>query len=117
MTSFGLDQREIREPAARHVALVGELDLTNAGELEAALVDASADGVPLALDLSAITFVDSAALHVLFRTSRRLGQNGFGLVVPPASPIARTFEIVGLRRLVPVRPKLDELLEALTTWS
>jgi anti-anti-sigma factor len=113
VTSFELELRDVRDPAARHITVVGEVDLTNADELEAALLDASSDGRPIAVDLGAVTFIDSAALHVLFRTSRHLGQSSFGLVVPASSSITRTFEIVGLPKLVPVRPTLDELLEAL----
>lgn len=114
MTSFELEIADVREPPARHVSVAGELDLTNADELEAAVVEAATGGRPIALDLTEVSFVDSAALHMLFRTSRLLGQTSFGLVVPAASPIERTFEIVGLPKLVTVRQSLDALLQALS---
>lgn len=113
MTSFELEVIDVREPVVRHVSVAGELDLTNAGAVGAAVVEASADGRPIALDLSQVTFVDSAALHMLFRTSRLLGPSSFGIVVPTVSPIARTFEIVGLPKLVTVRASLAELLPKL----
>lgn len=114
VTSFELETRDVRDRAARHLLVAGELDLTNAHELEAAVAEAAADGHAIALDLSEVTFVDSAALHALFRTSRQLGAQRFGLVVPTSSPLQRAFEIVGLPTLVPVGASLDELLTALT---
>ena len=113
MTSFELEVIDVRDPVARHVSVTGELDLTNADALGAAVVEASGDSCPIALDLTQVTFVDSAALHMLFRTSRLLGPGSFGIVVPSGSPIARTFEIVGLPDLVTVRESLMELLTAL----
>lgn len=114
VTNFELESRSVRAPAAMHLLVAGELDLTNAGELETAVAEAAAGGSPVALDLSEVTFVDSAALHALFRSSRTLGPHGFGLVVPTGSPLERSFEIVGLPKLVPVRRSLEELLAALT---
>jgi anti-sigma B factor antagonist len=117
VTSFELEARDVRDPATRHLLVAGELDLTNAGELETAVAEAAVDGHAIALDLSEVTFVDSAALHALFRTSRSLGPHGFGLVVPTGSPLERAFDIVGLPKLVPVRPTLEELLGVLVSSS
>jgi anti-anti-sigma factor len=51
--------------------LSGELDLSSAGELEAAIgdVQASSPG-PITLDLAALTFMDSSGLAVLARAQR-----------------------------------------------
>jgi anti-sigma B factor antagonist len=117
MTSFELETRDIRDPAARHLVVSGELDLTNAGELEMAVAETADGDHAIALDLSGVTFVDSAALHALFRTSRNLAPRGFGLVVPTGSPLERAFDIVGLPKLVPVRPTLEELLDVLAASS
>ena len=82
-------------PVARdgcHVlVLEGELDRLEAPELEAA-IDACADGLPVVVDLSSLTFIDSAGLHVLLR-ARDAGRPA-ALVRAPGSNIDRVLEIV-----------------------
>ncbi|MEV4456954.1 STAS domain-containing protein [Microbispora sp. NPDC049633] len=51
----------------------GEIDMSNAGELEAALTDAAGDdGHALLVDLSAVEYLDSAGLTVLFAHAPRI---------------------------------------------
>lgn len=49
----------------------------------------------LLVDLSAVTFLDSAGLHVLFRVAQAVTKAGgrLGVVVPPESPLRRVVEI------------------------
>ena len=91
------------------VELAGELDLTNAAEVERRLEQIAGTG-GLALDLNRVSFVDSAALHMLFRIARRLGtQQRFGIVLEPTALIARTLAIVGLDEVTTIRPTVNEL--------
>jgi anti-anti-sigma factor len=91
------------------VALAGELDLTNAAEIERRLGEIAPGG--LVLDLNRVIFVDSAALHMLFRLARRFGNHQrFGIVIEPTALIARTLAIVGLNGVTSVRPTVDELV-------
>jgi anti-anti-sigma factor len=109
---------ELRESPSQDVVLVeatGELDLTNAADFEQRLDDVSAGGTALVLDLNYVSFIDSAALHVLFRAVGRLGQGHFGIVVDPTAAIARTLEIVGLGDVALIRPSFAELVEELRT--
>jgi anti-anti-sigma factor len=94
MPPFELEQQETEDPNVLHVGVVGELDLTNARELEDR-VDELSNPIPsgLVLDLPTVSSSSTAALHVLFGTARR---HRIGIVLSPASPIARTVEIVGL---------------------
>ena len=95
------------------LALAGELDLTKAGELEERLRQTiSANGSRLVLDLRRVAFVDSAALHVLFRAARSLGKDRFGLVVEPRSAISRTFEIVSIAEVATLGRSVDDLSAA-----
>ncbi len=56
------------------IRLSGELDLSSAGQLEAAIGDAQASSHgPITLDLSALTFMESSGLAVLAR-ARRAGR-------------------------------------------
>jgi anti-anti-sigma factor len=114
MTTFEMEEREQAEPRLRLVEMSGELDLTNTHDLEARLEELPDDDAVLALDLNRVLFVDSAALHVLFRLARARGPERLGFVLEPTAAIARTLEIVGLPRVVPVRPSADEVLDAVT---
>jgi anti-sigma B factor antagonist len=97
MTSYELEQRPTDDPDLVFVDVTGELDLTNAHELEERLeAFTAANGARLVLDLNRVLFIDSAALHVLFRTARRLGRDQFSLVLEPTAAVARTLDIVGI---------------------
>ena len=110
MTSFEVEPGTADDPQVVVLALTGELDLTNASELEERLERAlTANGSRLVLDLRRLAFVDSAALHVLFRTARSLGKERFGLVVEPQSAIARVFEIVSISEMARVGDSIDDL--------
>jgi anti-anti-sigma factor len=95
------------------VTIAGELDLTNVGDADARLSEA--DSVDVVLDLTGLTFLDSAAVHLLFRTVRRFReqQRGLVFVVPADSPAHRIVEILDLRSAAPVRASVDEAIEAL----
>ena len=115
MTEYEL---EVRDSPAGGVVLVeaeGELDLTNAADFEQRVADAPGDGAALVLDLDHVSFIDSAALHVLFRLASRLGTKRFGIVLDPDATIARTIEIVGLADVATIRRSSTELLEELRT--
>ncbi len=111
MTSYDLLQRPTDDPTLVIVDVAGELDLTNAHEVEErleALVEA--DGARLVLDLNRLLFIDSAALHVLFRMARRLGRERFGLVLDPGAAVARTLGIVGISEVAQVSETPDDLV-------
>lgn len=115
MTEYELELRESPNPGVVLAETAGELDLTNAADFEQRLEDASADATALVLDLNHVSFIDSAALHVLFRVGGRLGYERFGMVLDPDATIARTLEIVGLGDVVRIRPSSAEVLEELRT--
>ena len=93
------------------VELAGELDLTNAEDVERKLEQAADGGGGLVLDLNRVTFIDSAGLHMLFRVARGIGDpRRFGIVLQPTALVARTLEIVGLNAVTTVRHSVDELV-------
>jgi anti-anti-sigma factor len=111
MPPFELDHEETDDPDVRHVRISGELDLTNARELEDRVAELAAERSIVVLDLNRVVFIDSAALHVLFRTAR----NGrIGIVLAPTAPIARTVEIVGLSGAAVVAESFDEVVTAIS---
>jgi len=95
------------------VDIAGELDLTNAEDVERRLEALSSDTSALVLDVNRVLFIDSAALHVLFRTARRLGKERFGLVLDPNGALARTLEIVRISEVATLAGSPDELVPLL----
>jgi anti-anti-sigma factor len=97
------------------VAIAGEIDASNAGEiaerLRAALSNRSE---ALVVDLSSTTYLDSAGLNLLFElsTALRERQQQLHLVVGQPSPIARMVAIVGLDAAVPTHATRTAALDA-----
>ncbi len=112
VATFGLEHVAEHDEGVTLVALTGELDLTNVDELDARLA-ALANGLPLVLDLSRLVFVDSAALHRLFRIVRERGVGGVAFVIEPTAPVATTLAIVGLGRAAPLVATRDDAVETL----
>ena len=112
MPPFEFDPQETDDPDVQHVCISGELALTNARELEERLSDLAAGARSLVvLDLNRVVFIDSAALHVLFRTART---GRIGIVLSPTAPIARTVEIVGLSGAAVVAESVDDVLTGIS---
>lgn len=85
-----------------NVALIaaGEIDLSNVDKFSKALTTAIAEthgGTPLTVDLTAVEYLDSAAINVLFPHADQLH-----LVVHPL--LARVFTISGLDQLTTIEP-------------
>jgi anti-sigma B factor antagonist len=58
-----------REPAI--VRAVGDIDLTNVGQFQAALDQAAATSSAITADMTAVTYCDSAAIRALIVAARR----------------------------------------------
>jgi len=114
VTPYELEERAADAPNVMVVDIAGELDLTNAEDVERRLEALSADSASaVVLDVNRVLFIDSAALHVLFRTARRLGRDRFGLVLDPNGAIARTLEILRISEVATVAGSHDELVPLL----
>jgi anti-anti-sigma factor len=73
------------------VTVSGEVDMSTADAMFRA---ATRDGTPAAtLDLRAVTFFDSAAIHALIQLAERYGNR---LEVLPSAQVRRVLEISGL---------------------
>ena len=89
-------------------ALAGELDLTNARELEERLDGAAPSEAVLVIDLNLVVFIDSAALHVLFKLAERRPKGRLVLLMEPNAPVSRTFDIVRMKDAVAIVGSLDD---------
>jgi anti-anti-sigma factor len=79
-----------------HARLAGELDMASAEEVRTRLYDALGGGAQeLNLDLSGLTFLDSAGVELLFRVREDLAmrQIPLRLYVPEGALIRRTLEV------------------------
>ena len=80
------------------LALLGELDVVSAPELEQCLNDVLAEPhARVSLDLSELAFVDSAGMSVLIKAKQDADSNGRTLVLGrPTEQVHRVFALVGL---------------------
>ena len=94
------------------VAAPEEIDIVNAGQLRAALLQAAADGHGrFVVDLTGTRFCDTAGLHALVAAHRRtLTEGGQVLLVISGTGVLRIFEITGLNRVIPHAASLAEAI-------
>ncbi|MBY8870686.1 STAS domain-containing protein [Micromonospora sp. PLK6-60] len=72
-----------RPDGVRVLTAVGEIDMSNAASFATALGDAvTADGAPLVVDLTAVEYLDSAGLSVLFPHADRIALVASPLLEP-----------------------------------
>lgn len=92
------------------VAVSGEVDMSNAGEIRQGLLQSVwNEDQALILDLSELSFIDSAGLHVVFDLLTILQERDkqMSLVVPPEIHPRRAIELVGLDGVLPIHSERD----------
>jgi len=111
--------RAVVASLTRELALVsvsGELDLHTAGSLQTRIEEADTVGAgTVVVDLSEISFIDSSALEVLVRETKRLEGRGHSLVLVTNDPrTRRILEVTGLDRVLRTYATLQDALADLT---
>jgi anti-anti-sigma factor len=103
-------------PELALVSVSGELDLYTAGSLQARIEEADTLGPDTVLvDLSEISFIDSSALVVLVRETKRLEGRGHSLVLVTNDPRTRRIvEVTGLDGVLRTYATLQDALAQLT---
>lgn len=98
------------------ITATGEIDLTNAEYLRDALLSTlNAGATALVVDLTAVTFLDSAGVTALVRASRRADAAEAALRLAVTAPaVLRVMNLVGIDQLVPVYPSVAAALAALS---
>jgi stage II sporulation protein AA (anti-sigma F factor antagonist) len=79
------------DAAHRTVLVTGEVDMATADAMFQAAAREPAERITL--DLTKVTFFDSAAIHALVRLSERFGDR---MEVVPSPPVRRVLDIAGL---------------------
>ena len=98
------------DPGVRIVALAGEHDLSTAGRLREDLQLALAGGMPILVDLSEVTFVDSSVIGVLVaahRTAAGVDGQSVSVVAPEDGAPARLLDLIGARHVLQVFESRD----------
>ena len=109
------DVRFEREDGTVVAVITGEVDMSNATSVRLQIAEAitpSDDAV--IVDMSELSFVDSAGLHAVIELSAVLDERRqrFLLCVPHGSPIERAIEIIGLPQAVSVHSDRAAAMEA-----
>lgn len=94
------------------VAAPEDIDITNAGALRAALLNAAANGHDrLVVDMTRTQFCDSSGLHTLIAAHKRAETEGREvLLVIPSTTVLRVFALTGMDRVIPNFTSLPEAL-------
>ncbi len=90
------------------VAVSGEVDLSNAHEVERQVVEVIAGAAALALDLNEVTYLDSRGLQLVLRLAERHLHGSLDLVIvaAPRSIVYELLQVTGIVEAVPVVPAL-----------
>ncbi len=94
--------------------LTGEIDLSNADAIgDAILVEVPNQSAALVLDLSAVDYIDSAGIRLVFqlRTKLRARGQGLALVVAPTSPAGDALRLAGVAGSVETVESLEQALD------
>lgn len=81
--------------------LTGEIDLSNADSIEGAIAEATPNhALAVILDVSALDYLDSAGIHLLYKLREKLRARGqtLRLVIPADSPANDALRLAGISR-------------------
>ena len=117
MTTYPRDsivERIERDDRVTTVVLSGELDLSSIVELQRVCeAECSSSPSRLVIDIAAVEFIDSAALHLFITMSNRLADGGGSLeIVQVPERLRRIFSITKLDALLLAEPLVDGAREA-----
>ena len=97
------------------VVLPLEIDVTNSEQVYEQLLAALAPGVrTVVADLTSTVFCDSSGVHAIMHAyeSAAAREVRMLLAVSSATSVRRVLELIGVGRLMPVYPSLQEALDA-----
>ena len=99
-----LTLRSHREGAVHTIALAGEMDLSNAGEVERELLRAEdTNASTIVIDLSELQFMDSTGIRLLIAADARSRADSCRLrLTRPPAQVLRVLCIAGIDNLLPL---------------
>ena len=93
------------------VTLTGEIDLSNASDLESAILEAVPNGADgLLLDVSQLDYLDSSGVRLLLSVAGRLSWRGqgFALASPEGSRCRRVLSLAGVEGAFPIAASVPD---------
>lgn len=90
------------------VTAIGEIDLATAGQFRDTLVHAGADRERLTIDLTAVDYLDSAGIRVLYEL---VASHSLELLAHPCTVAAVALDVSGLVDVVTIRHPSAEAAE------
>lgn len=96
----------------------GDIDMANTGTIEKAIAGtATSDDVGVVVELSDVTYLDSAGIRFLYQLDERASdrQQQVVVVIPSNSPINRTLEAAGALGSLKIVASIVEAEQLLTT--
>ncbi len=93
--------------------LSGEIDLSNADSIENAIAEATPNqALALLLDVSALDYLDSAGIHLIYKLREKLRARGqtMRLVIPPHSPANDALRLAGVARNIDTAESVEAAL-------
>ena len=88
----------------------GEIDSVNTDELRAALSERlTLEDAGLVIDLTHVTYLDSAGIELLFDLARRLRthRQRLRIVAPPGAPMRRVLDLCDISQTAAVDPTVE----------
>ncbi len=77
------------------IVAIGDIDVAGGPLVDAAILDGESE-LPVVIDLTEVTFIDSSGLRSLLSASRRAGERGTEVVLrSPSAAVRRLLEITG----------------------
>lgn len=101
-------------PWAEILSASGELDLAVAPQFGSALDTLLGGNLPVVVDLSGCSYLDSTILRVLVGACNA-APNRFAIVVPPRARIRRVFQIAGLDGALLIGESREKLRDHFST--
>jgi anti-sigma B factor antagonist len=95
------------------VELPAEIDVTNSEQVYQQLVAALApDITTVVADMTATIFCDSSGVHAIMHAYETAGARDvrLRLAISPGTSVNRVLQLIGVGRLMPVYPSLEEAL-------
>jgi anti-anti-sigma factor len=77
------------------IAFSGEIDMSTVQGVSTALEPLIETGGPVTVDLSAVSFIDSAGVHALFKAAAALGDRGCIIVHGVSGTVSKVLHITG----------------------
>jgi len=93
--------------------LTGEIDLSNAESIESAIAESTPNhALALILDVSALDYLDSAGIHLIYKLREKLRarNQGLTLVIPAESPSNDALRLAGVSAVVDTVQTLEKAL-------